>query len=132
MTKRALRPCAEPGCPELVKSGKCLAHALPSKGARAYDAARGTAAARGYGWLWQKNVKAYIAAHPICVDPYGRHPGEVRKTGAVDHIIPLDAGGSNKWVNLQSLCRSCHAHKTAIETAAETAARGRAGKISVT
>ena len=30
----------------------------------------------------------------------------------VDHIIPLQYGGSNKRDNLQALCRNCHGEKT--------------------
>ena len=33
----------------------------------------------------------------------------------VDHIIPLEQGGSYKDANLQSLCHDCHAVKTATE-----------------
>ena len=33
----------------------------------------------------------------------------------VDHIIPLRHGGGNKLENLQSLCKSCHSSKTAVE-----------------
>jgi 5-methylcytosine-specific restriction endonuclease McrA len=29
-----------------------------------------------------------------------------------DHIVPLHRGGTNEWKNLQSLCVSCHSHKT--------------------
>lgn len=30
----------------------------------------------------------------------------------VDHIVPLDEGGSNDWGNLQGLCEPCHKAKT--------------------
>lgn len=33
----------------------------------------------------------------------------------VDHIVPLAAGGSYSELNLQSLCRGCHALKSAEE-----------------
>jgi len=29
-----------------------------------------------------------------------------------DHIIPLDAGGTDEMRNLQTLCRPCHIDKT--------------------
>jgi hypothetical protein len=39
---RALRVCAEPGCPALVTTGRCIAHR------RARESARGTRQQRGY------------------------------------------------------------------------------------
>jgi 5-methylcytosine-specific restriction protein A len=30
----------------------------------------------------------------------------------VDHIVPLELGGSDSDANKQSLCRECHAAKT--------------------
>lgn len=36
----------------------------------------------------------------------------------VDHVVPIKDGGARfDWVNLQSLCVSCHNRKTATETA---------------
>ena len=32
-----------------------------------------------------------------------------------DHIVPLHRGGKDEWSNLQSLCKDCHAAKTARE-----------------
>ena len=32
-----------------------------------------------------------------------------------DHIVPLQKGGKDEWTNLQSLCKACHARKTASE-----------------
>jgi len=33
----------------------------------------------------------------------------------VDHIVPLEDGGSDQDENLQTLCRSCHGRKTRAE-----------------
>lgn len=33
----------------------------------------------------------------------------------VDHIVPLEDGGSDRDDNLQTLCRSCHGKKTSGE-----------------
>lgn len=33
----------------------------------------------------------------------------------VDHITPVQRGGSDDLVNLQSLCRGCHRRKTAAD-----------------
>jgi hypothetical protein len=43
MPRRALKVCAEPRCPELTDKRRCQAHG------RAYDKARGSRQARGYG-----------------------------------------------------------------------------------
>lgn len=43
MPRRALKVCAEPGCPELTDRRHCAAHAA------AYERQRGTPAERGYG-----------------------------------------------------------------------------------
>ncbi len=32
-----------------------------------------------------------------------------------DHVVPLHRGGKDQWTNLQSLCKECHAAKTARE-----------------
>ena len=32
-----------------------------------------------------------------------------------DHVVPLHRGGKDEWSNLQSLCKDCHAAKTARE-----------------
>lgn len=37
---------------------------------------------------------------------------KVAQATEVDHIIPLEQGGSNDEINLQSLCAPCHAEKT--------------------
>ncbi len=59
----------------------------------------------------------------------------------VDHIVPLDAGGTHETPNLQSLCRPCHARKTLAEHPREDGGGmsgretkgggGRGGRISV-
>lgn len=33
----------------------------------------------------------------------------------VDHIVPKVDGGTDDMENLQTLCRSCHSRKTALE-----------------
>lgn len=35
-----------------------------------------------------------------------------------DHIVPLHLGGTDEVTNLQSLCKECHARKTAREATA--------------
>lgn len=99
MPRRFSRPCSQPGCPNL----ECREHRRPRRAGR-----RPSAAARGYGRRWQRLRKMFLRANPLCVE-CGAAASEV------DHIIPLRQGGSNRWDNLQALCKSCHSRKTAQE-----------------
>lgn len=44
----------------------------------------------------------------LCLNPFGSSSFEV------DHIIPLEQGGTNDMVNLQGLCNNCHIFKTSV------------------
>lgn len=64
---------------------------------------------RSRGGSWTRKAKQHKANNVQCV-----------KCGAIanleaDHIVPLHRGGTNDSCNLQSLCRQCHAIKTAAE-----------------
>lgn len=102
--RKALRPCAVPGCPEIaVKGGRCVRHA--TEWARNVDSRRPSARERGYGSDWRRRRAEVLRACPYCM-----------QCGAlatvVDHIIPLRAGGSSDASNLQPLCQTCHNKKT--------------------
>ncbi len=58
----------------------------------------------------------FLRHNPVCLKCE-------RRAEEVDHIIPLARGGTNKWENLQSLCKSCHSKKTIREN------RGESGRI---
>ena len=79
----------------------------------AYDATRGSAAARGYGRRWQAARAAFLARHPVCACPdrCGRPATEV------DHRVPHRGDPALFWdqANWQPLTRECHARKTAAE-----------------
>ncbi len=102
--RRSLRPCRTKGCRGLVREGR-YCEACRGQERDAYDQARGSAAARGYGHRWRKLRLMYLRAHPLCV-VCGDAASEV------DHIHPRAAGGSDDWDNLQALCKSCHSRKT--------------------
>lgn len=116
MPERAGRPCAAAGCPAVVPVGQryCPEH-VDRLVDRLYDKQRGTASQRGYGARWRKLRAMFLRTHPLCCDPYGVHQNaqEVALATDVDHVLPLRAGGANRYDNLQSLCHSCHSRKTA-------------------
>lgn len=65
---------------------------------------RESAAKRGYGRAWRAIRAAFLRDHPHC--QCGAPASEV------DHIVSLRRGGSNSRLNLQALCKPCHARKT--------------------
>jgi hypothetical protein len=44
----------------------------------------------------------------LCLNPFGSSYFEI------DHIVPLEQGGTNDLINLQGLCDSCHIFKTTV------------------
>ena len=128
MPVKAKRPCAFPGCPRYAEVGAyCREHA------RQQEQARGSAAQRGYDARWRKIGLQVLKEHPLCADPFGIHAerGEVVLATEVDHIIPLSRGGTNDRSNLQPLCKSCHARKTALEDGGFGRAQGGGGAKSL-
>ena len=117
MPTAPLRPCATPGCRELVTSGHCTRHA------RARDLARGTAQERGYTRRWAARSQAFRRRFPLCgMRPGGQRPvlsrcfDEGRQTPAtvVDHVVPHRGDQGLFWDELgnwQALCDGCHGRK---------------------
>ena len=66
---------------------------------------------RGYDHHWRKLRKQVLAEEPTC------RICTVRLATECDHIKPKSKGGTNDRANLQGVCRSCHAEKTAQEAA---------------
>ena len=78
------------------------------------DRIRGNRHARGYGNDWVAFRDSYIARHPLCVDPLGRHVGIVTPAEHVDHIVPLARGGERlSESNVRAVCKACHLAVTA-------------------
>jgi 5-methylcytosine-specific restriction protein A len=104
-----LKPCAQPGCPELIAKGaRCPEHHKAFR--RKYD--------RGYrrrqrkklydSARWQKVRRMILRREPICRECKARPATEVH------HINnnPLD----NRDDNFEPLCKPCHSRRTAHET----------------
>lgn len=101
-------PCRHPGCPELVPSGTkyCEKHkSLHPEEVR-------SASGRGYGSRWQKDRKAFLQVHPLCVECMKE--GKYVKATVVDHIIPHRGDEKLFWdrSNWQPLCKVHHDRKT--------------------
>jgi 5-methylcytosine-specific restriction enzyme A len=87
------KPCAQPGCPALVKgASRCPRHRLPPprKGA-----------------VWRRLRAEFLAANPACA-----WPGCGRPATEVDHVLARRFGGTDDWAQLQGLCRAHHGAKT--------------------
>lgn len=143
MASAPLKLCAAPGCPALVKSGRCAIHAKQSNTQRfrAYDDRRGSSTARGYDSSWYKFLDSYrrgvdipdedpqwaekITARNVCVCGCGE-----RSALEFDHIIPLEHGGARlDPANIQPMCRRSHASKTAADK--QKYARGQLNNITL-
>ena len=63
---------------------------------------------------WRSISKTYRKNHPLCVKC--EREGVIKASECVDHITPISMGGSMvSTFNLQALCNSCHAKKSARE-----------------
>ncbi|WP_422028457.1 HNH endonuclease signature motif containing protein [Pyruvatibacter mobilis] len=99
----------------------------PELNARSADAARPSAAQRGYDWRWQKYVTAFRARHPLCrrhMDLFDR-PVPVAHVDHIERVTGRDDPRFWQPENHQPLCRHCHHVKTQAEIAGAhfTAAR---------
>jgi 5-methylcytosine-specific restriction protein A len=104
MAQRAARPCRQPGCPALIRTGaRCPDHQRPEDLLR--EQRRGTSVQRGYSYRWQQ-VSAYVIR---------RDDGRCHYCGAeattADHVIPKYRGGTDEPSNLVAACRPCNSAK---------------------
>lgn len=115
----AKRPCARPGCRNLVERGYCAACA-PVHSAKARSEAtrvRGESKRWYNSARWKAARKGYLAKHPFCADPYRRHVPRLEMATDVDHVQPHRESWEMFWdpANWQGLCKGCHSTKTARE-----------------
>ena len=103
------RPCAHPGCNELIDISKryCEKHTPKENRPSAYQ--------RGYDGRWQRARKRFLAANPFCVECRKRNLFVLATD--VDHIIPHKGSKILFWSedNWQPLCHACHSRKTQSE-----------------
>ena len=106
-----MRPCLQPGCAELVKSGRCEKH---QRQAYVQDRQqRGSAHQRGYTSRWARTSKRHLRLEPLCRQCLAAN--RITAATLTDHIVPvLNADDPLFYLesNFQSLCVDCHASKT--------------------
>jgi len=109
MPRAALTPCSKAGCGSLTSGRFCSAHA------QSRHEGRGSARARGYGSTWDRLSIRWRRAHPLC--QACESAGRITAADLVDHIVPVHVAPDrvHDLDNLQGLCRSCHADKTAAD-----------------
>lgn len=111
--RRAGRQCRGAGCNQIVYGkGKPYCEACLPLYVKNDYLRRGSPKERGYDHNWKKLRDMFLNAHPLCADPFGFHQGQPVIATDVDHIKPKAKGGTDDDNNLQSLCHSCHSHKT--------------------
>jgi hypothetical protein len=71
-----------------------------------------------YDASWRKQRLALLREQPLCRICLAA--GRTVAAAVVDHIIPLNDGGTNTTANLQPLCKRCH---DAVKTPADVRAR---------
>jgi 5-methylcytosine-specific restriction enzyme A len=108
------RPCAEPRCPALVRSGRCEQHARGQGRAHGWATAHGRNVERLRGRALQRARAALFAQEPLCRQC--REHGRVTIATIRDHVVPLAQGGTDAPENLAPICAACHQAKTAAET----------------
>jgi 5-methylcytosine-specific restriction enzyme A len=106
----AKHPCAHPMCTALVHGRYCERHKpAPRKDTRHrtkrhYDTSK-----------WREQTRPYVLALSpycaICGKPFMCAEADIH----IDHIIPLDQGGTDDLDNLQAVHQACHSTKTAKE-----------------
>lgn len=79
-----------------------------------------------YGHSWQKTRAATLRAEPLCRMCLAA--GRTVAATVVDHIMPIEDGGTNEQSNLQPLCKRCH---DSIKTPADASARRTAQRTQV-
>ena len=101
-----MRPCIEPGCPNLTQRTRCATH-------EAYRRQRrGSPTERGYDAAYQRRrrdlLQLWVSEHGWVCPGYDVRPHPSRDLTA-DHVIPMAQGGKDG--PLAVLCRSCNSRR---------------------
>jgi 5-methylcytosine-specific restriction enzyme A len=110
MPHKSKKPCAYPGCPELVTTGQyCAVHQKQmSRDYNTYH--RNPEVKKRYGRQWEKIRALYLAKHPLCEQC--EKEGRLTPAAEVHHIVAVADGGSDAEENLMALCKPCHSRFT--------------------
>lgn len=118
MPRKPLKPCATPGCRELVRgNAHCPKHQEAADQKRAehlkrvhieYNRRRDASDKFYKSTAWQACRARFKRAHPLCEEC--EKQGRVVEMEIVDHRVPLKEAPhlALDWSNLRSLCRACH------------------------
>lgn len=103
-----MRPCPVPGCPNLIRSGRCDKHGGAATVGHRWDTRPPVQRIRGR--QLQALRRELLEQEPIC--------RVCRKALATirDHIINLEEGGTEDEANCQPLCQACSDAKTHAES----------------
>jgi 5-methylcytosine-specific restriction protein A len=106
-----LTPCLVPGCPNLTTEGRCKAHNRPKTFSPTPTLGKAT-----YDHRWAKLRSMHRKGEPLCRPCL--KAGRVKEAEEVDHVIPFRGSAylMLAFWNLQSICRQCHARKSAYES----------------
>lgn len=113
MPSSALRPCSQPGCSTLVKSGRCTIHSH-DRVIRDPDIKRLYNSARWKRIRTQQLALAIVpslADYPLCVECLSNR--QLVEATEVDHVYP-HRGDEGKFYSgpFQALCKRHHSSKT--------------------
>ena len=107
MPYKPKKPCAYPGCPELVHERYCEKHKQVAD--KQYNQFQRNKQAQAFyeSAAWRRLRRIKLEMNPICEEC------KKGKATTADHIVPIKQDGAALDINnLQSLCGSCHGKKS--------------------
>lgn len=109
-----MRPCVQPGCPELVERGRCAKHQKSYQAET--DANRVIPTSHYLTPSWKGKRRTILQANPYCAcGPDCCPEGCQDMATEIDHIVGLQDGGTDDLSNLIGLSKRCHSRKSAKE-----------------